>query len=363
VQFFPLYARLIECQSDIRIYAIIYDILYCIEIGMGSYGRRWPLGKSRMFLRVQSMSDAALGIKRFTLTDADGRALPSFEPGAHIELGLPNDMRRQYSLSNDPGGDRTRYEIAVLREPNGRGGSKYLHDAVRVGETIESSAPRNNFQLVRDASTHLMIAGGIGITPFMSMLPVLRRARAAFRLVYCSRDEERTAFRQEVAPYVTNGDAVFHFDGGDLARSMSFSELLLNHDRDTHLYYCGPAGFMTAVKTASAHWPERNVHREYFSASEEALNAQRQGGSFRIKIGSTGQELDVPADKTIVQVLRAAGHKVETSCESGYCGSCITGYTDGEPDHRDDFLDAEGRKQFIMVCCSRAKSPLIVLNL
>src|SRR5690348_2817941 len=287
-----------------------------------------------MQLRVRSITYLAEDINGYELVDPNGRDLPRFAAGAHIGVRLgavePDAVWRDYSLWNDPA-ERRRYCIAVLREKAGEG-SRRLHDAVRVGDTVEVSLPRNHFPLVDGARRHLLLAGGIGITPVMAMVAELKRRRAEFRLYYCTRSPERTAFRDELDLLAAMGKVVFHYDGGDPAKGLDIAALLAEPQPGTHLYYCGPAGMMEAAAAASAHWPAGTVHCEYFSGPGAAPPARFDDDRpFRVRLAKSGGEYDVPPGETIISVLRRHGVETRTSCELGYCAACMTGYLAGEP--------------------------------
>lgn len=315
---------------------------------------------TRLELRVHALAWEAPGITRFELRDPGGASLPPFSAGAHIDVHVKPDCVRQYSLCNDPA-ERDRYVIAPQREEKGRGGSIALHDGVRVGDVITVSAPRNHFPLAAGARRHVLLAGGIGVTPMMAMVAHLEREGGAYRLYYCTRSRERTAFLDRLAPLVAQGKVVVHHDGGDPSRGLDLRELLREPEPGTHVYYCGPAGFMEAVRDATSHWPAESVHFEYFTPpASPGAAAQRP---FTIHLERSGVDLAVPADKTIVQVLRENGVFIETSCENGVCGTCLTRYLEGEPEHRDFVLDESDRREFVMVCCARAKSDVLTLDL
>jgi len=215
-----------------------------------------------MLLRIRSITYLATRINGYELVDPDGQDLPPFEAGAHISVRLSEGLVRDFSLWNDPA-ERGRYCIGVLREADGRG-SRQLHEEVRVGDLVEGSMPRNNFPLAPEAERHLLIAGGIGITPIMAMIAELRRRRADFRLHYCTRSPGETAFLDDLAVLAAQGRVMFHHDGGDPAKGLDIDATLRDRPPGTHLYYCGPAGMMAAAAAASSHWPPGTVHCEYF---------------------------------------------------------------------------------------------------
>ena len=331
------------------------------------------LGPARLLVRVRSITYEGESINAYEVVDPQGRDLPPFEAGSHIDLYFRDQRVRQYSLCGDPH-DRRRYVFAVQREPEGRGGSRAIFDRVHVGRILTISEPRNNFPLRPEARRHLLLAGGIGITPMLSMIHHLRRAGAEFVLHYCTRSPERTAFAEQLAPLVEDGRACIHWDGGDPSRGLDLAGTLRDYREGTHLYYCGPRGFMAAVAAASAHWPPGTTHCEYFTApAGESAAAPDAGASgdmdgaigvgFQVRVARSGQTFDVPNDKSIVQVLREHGIDVPTSCESGLCGTCRTRYLEGQPEHRDYILDEKEKESEVLICCARSKSPLLVLDL
>ncbi len=315
-----------------------------------------------MTLRITQIVFEAENILRYVLTDPAELPLSPFSAGAHIDLHLPGGLVRPYSLCSDPT-DRSRYDVAVLRDEKGRGGSKAVHDTLRAGALITVSTPRNQFPLVDAATRHLLLAGGIGVTPMIAMILELERLGQPYEMHYCTRAPEVTAFRDFLAPRIQNGSVIIHHDGGDPAQGLDIGALLKDPQAGTHLYYCGPGGFMDAVKGASAHWPKGTVHFEYFSAPADPVVVVGGNAEFQVKIRDTGDVFDVPADKSIVSVLRENGYAIDTQCEEGFCGTCMTRYVEGEPDHRDLVLDDDDRGQFLLICCSRAKSPVIVLDI
>jgi ferredoxin-NADP reductase len=314
-----------------------------------------------MRLRVRSITYLAPDINGYELVDPNGHDLPRFSAGAHVGVRLSH-FWRDYSLWNDPA-ERRRYCIAVLREVQGKG-SRYLHDGTRVGDLVEVSLPRNHFPLAEDAERHLLLAGGIGITPLMAMVAELRRRRSEFTLHYCARSPERTSFREELDLLAAMGRVVFHYDDGDPATGLDIAALLKERPPGSHLYYCGPAGMMAAAAAASAHWPAGTVHCEYFAGPDAVPPAQLVADRpFRVRLAKSGGEYEIPPGTTILDILRSAGVETRSSCELGYCGACMTRYHAGEVDHRDPILGEVARKTHLLICCSRAASDVLELDL
>jgi vanillate O-demethylase ferredoxin subunit len=315
-------------------------------------------------VRINRIKREAEDILSFEFVKPDGGALPRFTAGAHIHVHLDDSLSRQYSLCNDPA-ETHRYVVAVLREEEGRGGSKAMHETLKEGQEIYISGPDNQFELAeRAVDFHLLLAGGIGVTPMMAMIEELERRGARYLMHYCTRSPEKTAFLERLRPRIEQGTVILHHDGGDPANGLDIAATLAEHKIGTHLYACGPPGFMNAVNTSVGAWPPHNVHQEYFTAREmtEAEKAW-DARAFKVKVASTGAVLDVPAGRSIVEVLREYGISIQTDCEEGYCGTCITHYVEGEPVHRDTVLAGDDREDYLMVCCARAKSEILVLDL
>lgn len=313
-------------------------------------------------VKVLRKRQEATGIASFELGRPDGAALPSFSAGSHIDVQVPGGLTRQYSLCNDAA-QQQHYRIAVLRDPATRGGSAGMHDAVHEGDTILISEPRNHFPLVHAQRT-LLLAGGIGVTPLLCMAQRLSAIGADFALHYACRSPDRVAFRDEIVASPFADRVHFHHDDGAPSQKLHLDKLLARPEPGTHIYVCGPTGFIDwVVKTAAAHgWPKEQVHLEYFGAAPQDTQGDR---AFQVKIASSGATYEVPADKTVVQALQEHGVEVLVSCEQGVCGTCITRVLEGECDHRDlYFTDEEKAKhdQFTP-CCSRAKSAVLVLDL
>lgn len=311
---------------------------------------------------VVSRTTEAQDICSYELASVDGSPLPAFSAGAHIDVHLAAGLVRQYSLCNHPD-ERHRYLIAALKDPASRGGSQHLHEHIHVGAQLRISEPRNLFPLAHDAKRSLLFAGGIGITPILCMAERLAHAGADFELHYCARSSERAAFIQRLSDAPFAARVFLHFDEQPNT-ALNAAQVLAAPDANVHLYVCGPGGFMAHVldSARAQGWQEDCLHREYFAAApvDNSLD-----GSFSIKLGSSGQVFSVPADKTVVQVLESHGIEIAVSCEQGICGTCLTRVLEGVPEHRDLFLTEQEQAlndQFTP-CCSRAKTPLLVLDL
>lgn len=312
-------------------------------------------------LRVAGRRDCAEGIAAFELVAANGGPLPAFTAGSHIDLHLPGGMIRQYSLRNDPA-ERHRYCIGVLREPVGRGGSAYMHERLGVGDIIETSLPRNAFALDEDAPFSLLLAGGIGITPILSMAHRLAELGRDFAFHYGARNAARMAFRDEMEASTFAGKLRFHLDDGPAEQKLDLATLLSRRPSGAHLYACGPAGFLEAViSAASKSWPSETVHREYFA---NAAHGPATGDKlFRVTLAGDGRSFEVPPGRSIVEVLAQHGVDVQVSCEQGICGTCVTRVVSGLPDHRDLVLTDKQRVDRMTLCCSRALTDELVLDL
>lgn len=313
-------------------------------------------------VHVRRITLEAQDICSFELVDVEGRELPSFSAGSHIDVHLDGGLIRPYSLCNDPS-ETHRYLIAVLREPASRGGSTAMHD-LREGQALRISGPKNHFALAEAAPHQLLLAGGIGITPILSMAERLAAIGASFELHYCTRSMARTAFADRLRASAFAGRVRLHRDDGPAEQQLDLPATLASQPAGSHLYVCGPTGFMGAVLAGAnvAGWSESRLHREYFAA---AAVDNTGDGAFDVQLASSGALIRVTADQSIVAALAAAGVQVPVSCEQGVCGTCLTRVLEGTPDHRDMFLTAEehARGDQITPCCSRARSPRLVLDL
>jgi len=324
--------------------------------------------KNSLRLQMRQVTHQAQGISSFEMVDRSGNDLPAYTAGSHIDFYFHDGTIRQYSLCGDPS-DRKRYLIAVLNDKNGRGGSAALHKRLHVQRDVFVGEPRNNFPIAKEAKHHLMIAGGIGVTPMLSMIYELQKTSGDnFTLHYCTKSKDYTAFQPELAALIASGKVVVHHDQGNPENGLNIKELLQDYDDGTHLYYCGPPGFMKAVTDFSSHWPEGTVHFEYFNAPEPEVESKSPGlvsnaEGFQIKIASTGAVYTVPDSKSIVDILHENNVAIETSCNVGLCKTCVIKYTEGEVKHMDCVLSKQEQEEYLTPCCSRSLGDLLILDL
>ncbi|WP_417587325.1 PDR/VanB family oxidoreductase [Pararhodobacter oceanensis] len=295
-------------------------------------------------------------IMEFTLAAADRRALPAAEAGAHITLQTPSGAMRRYSLVH-PAKAPEAYVVAVKREPQSRGGSASMHDAAQVGQVLDCAPPENAFALGAEHPA-LLIAGGIGITPIYAMAQQLAAEGRAFRLVYCARDAQYAAYAAELQA-LCGARLTLHCDAGDPENAFDFWDICAEPTAE-HIYCCGPAPLMEEVRAVTGHWPEGRVHFEDFKPVEVVRADDRP---FMVTLQRSGQEILVPADRSILEALRDAGHPTVSSCESGTCGTCKCGLLAGTVDHRDRVLMEDQKQDHIMICVSRAAAGHLVVDL
>ena len=289
-----------------------------------------------------------------------GGELPTFTPGAHLDLHLPNGLVRNYSLTND-WRERNRYVIGVGRAADSRGGSSYVHSSIRAGMQLKISAPRNNFPLDESSASFLFIAGGIGVTPIMAMVRWCVANEKSWRLIYAARSRQRTAFYEELC--ALGGDRVqFHFDD-ECGQVLDVAQAIASWSEGETVYCCGPAPLMDAVQNLTGHLPSGAVQFEWFSVPES--DEPQESNSFTVKLERSGVEFEVPESKSILEVLEEHGFELPFSCREGLCGTCVTNVCSGEPDHRDYVLSDEEREsgKMMTICCSRSKSPVLALDL
>jgi ferredoxin-NADP reductase/fatty acid desaturase len=299
------------------------------------------------------------GIATFVLEGVDG-PLPRFTPGSHIDLHLPSGRVRQYSLCNAPG---ERYQIAVKPEPNGRGGSLEAHEVLRPGAVVTISTPRNNFGLTR-ADRYVLVAGGIGITPLLSMAQELWAARTPFRFHVCAQDATAVPFRDELASLPFAEAVEVHLDAAPGRTSLAPAQALGEWSDGAELYVCGPGGFMDWVRDRALDlgWPLDTIHRESFSAPVYDITDSRP---FDVVLARRGITLHVPSGRQLLDVLQEHDIEVPWACSQGVCGTCVTPVLEGEPEHRDAVLSPEVRaaNTAMCLCVSRARSERLVLDL
>lgn len=310
-------------------------------------------------LLVKSIRDEARNIKTFELVDPGGAELRAFTAGAHIEFQLPGGSERQYSLCNDPV-ETHRYVVAVLREKESRGGSQAFHHRVREGDFLQSSPPQNHFPLDQRAMHFTLIAGGIGVTPLLSMAYKLNTLRKPFEFHMCAHSEDSLPFRKELEAVVEPACMHFHITDGDPSRRLNVESLLEQPIPEGLVYCCGPQSLMDAVGQAASNWYAKNIRFEIFTP--RTLDGSDK--PFNVTIASTGQMIHVDSTTTILEALRQNGIHHPFSCEVGLCRTCVTGYGEGEVEHRDqDVLSMEERKKNLTVCVSRCLSAELVLDL
>ncbi|MGW4337868.1 PDR/VanB family oxidoreductase [Rhodococcus koreensis] len=313
-------------------------------------------GGRKIETTVIARVDAASDVILLTLAAQDGAQLPSWTPGSHIDVHVQGAVVRQYSLCGDPD-DRYSYTIGVLDAPASRGGSRHIHQTLRTGDSLTIGGPRNHFELV-DAPRYVFIAGGIGITPIAAMLREAERAGKRWTLVYGGRTTESMALREELATF---GDRVT-FWPQDIAGIIDLPTVLGLPDDSTAVYACGPEPLLAAIENiCDSAWRPGALHLERFAAKEidDADDAQ-----FELELAQTGRRLTVPQGTTVLDALADSGVHILSSCGEGTCGTCETPVLDGVVDHRDSVLtkDEQDRNDCMMVCVSRAKSRLLVLD-
>lgn len=301
-------------------------------------------------------------IKSLELVSPDRTELPEFSAGSHIDVHLPNGLIRQYSIANSSH-ERHRYVIAVLNEPSSRGGSKFIHESIQIGDRLTISHPRNLFPLHLKQKKAILFAGGIGITPILSMAYKLLHLQTPFELHYCLRNRTGLAFEQllleKFAPVLH-----LHFDD-EIETRLDITQVLASPDTEHHLYTCGPNGFMSYIIQSAQElgWPAHQIHQEHFVAP--TTNVTDEDQAFTLEIKSTGQKIEVTSEQTALQALLEHGFDLPYSCEQGICGTCEISVLAGEICHRDYILSDEEQDLHsrFMPCCSRAKSNILILDL
>lgn len=314
-------------------------------------------------VRIRRIRAETSEIRSFELEALNGQPLPQFQAGAHISVTPFPGVTRQYSLVNDPA-DRSRYLIGVKRELSGRGGSSAMHTHLQEGGTVRIGAPRNNFALRPEGEgRRLLLAGGIGVTPLLSMAQVLASAGQEFELHYFARSNAEVAFSDLILESDWSHRVHYHYGLGPPLLTEVLQEILSGGGHS--VYLCGPNPFMDVVRhcAEATGWAEDQVILEHFSAEVPVLTPGE--GEFVVRLAKSGIELVVPSDRTIVEVIREAGVEIKTSCEQGVCGTCISEVVEGEVEHHDLFLSPDEQEggRLIMPCVSRCTSRLLVLNI
>ncbi len=312
-------------------------------------------------LRVHAITYEADGILSFDLRAPDGGELPPFTAGAHLDVHVGPDMERSYSLTNLQG-ERHRYVIAVGRDANSRGGSKFMHDTVRVGQMLTIRPPSNTFELAESAPASIFIGGGIGITPLLGMMRRLESLGRAWSLHYAARTRKTAAFLDVFAELERARPGRIHitFDHEPGNTKLDLAAILGAADAGAHIYCCGPVGMLQAFEQAAKGRAEDTIHTEYFAPAQEAAR-----GGFTVVLKRSNKTLLIPPDKSILKTLLENGVRVNYACTEGVCGTCETRVLEGIPDHRDNVLSAREKasNKAIMVCCSGAKTEKLVLDI
>ena len=308
-------------------------------------------------LRVESKLQVADGVVTLTLRQIADSPLPRWSPGAHVDLILDGVPTRQYSLCGDPA-DHHLWRLGILRDAEGGGGSRFVHDQLQDGDKVRVRGPRNNFGLAA-SPRYLFIAGGIGITPILPMIAAAQSASADWRLLYGGRHRASMAFLGELTRY---GDRVT-VAPQDETGLLDLDSLLGTPQPDTLVYCCGPEPLLAAVEQRCGAWPLRSLHVERFSA--RPLTAPVRAEAFEVELARSELTLTIPPDRSILDVVEEAGVGVLSSCAEGTCGTCETAVLDGLPDHRDSVLTAEERRagDCMMICVSRSCAERLVLDL
>ncbi|SEF68245.1 cytochrome P450/oxidoreductase [Jhaorihella thermophila] len=308
---------------------------------------------------VQEVRDEATGVRSYRLADPRGKALPKWTPGSHVDL-VAGGFRRKYSLCGDAQ-DSSTYQIAILREEDGRGGSRHFHDTLEAGATVHIAGPRNHFRLDEGAESYVLVAGGIGITPILAMADRLRTLGRPYRLHYCGATRAAMALLERVMR--DHGDRL-RLHVSDEGTRLDMAAELTGVGAGTQVYACGPERMLEALQDLARGWPEGTLHYEYFSAGASGLDPSREHG-FEVVLADSDMTIQVAPDETVFEALRRAGVDLQTDCGEGLCGTCEARVLEGEIDHRDRVLSRAERDRGdrMMTCCSRARGRRLVLAL
>jgi len=316
----------------------------------------------RLNVRVHLVRTEAEDARSFELRAPDGADLPPFTAGAHLDVHLPGDISRSYSLTN-PQSERHRYVITVNRDAASRGGSRHMCEVVRTGEMLRINAPSNTFQLREDAEQSVLLAGGIGITPLWCMIQRLEELKRPWRLYYASRTRPKMAFLRELRELEQRapGRVTLNFDHEPGAVMFDIAEIVREQSPSAHLYCCGPTGMLKAFEAATEGRAPETVHLEYFTSDV----APAQQGGFEVVLARSKKTIRIEPGQTILQAVLALGMNVPRSCTQGVCGTCETAVLEGIPDHHDTVLSKREREsnKKMMICCSGSLSERLVLDL
>lgn len=312
--------------------------------------------------RLVAIEYAAVDTLSFILQPLQEPSPLIIDPGSHVDVHLPNGLVRSYSLSNGPG-EKRGYRLTVARDPSTRGGSSYMHDSLKVGQAVKISKPRNHFRPAKTTALSVFFAGGIGITPFISMIARLDQWEQSWRLHYCVRKKESAAFINELSRMAGSGTGEVLLNCDDVDGVLDLGATISALPPDAHLYCCGPSGMLDTFRTIAADtgFPDEQIHFEYFSADVD--NATE--GGFSVLLNKSGREILVEPGETILQAIIKSGISLSYSCEEGICGACETRVIEGLPEHRDMILSEREREenQTMMICCSGSKTRKLVLDL
>ncbi|MEJ2692872.1 MAG: pyridoxamine 5'-phosphate oxidase family protein [Candidatus Thiodiazotropha sp.] len=315
-----------------------------------------------VMLKVERTWMASPRVKCIELTSIDGMDLPPFTAGAHLKINILNKWGakelRFYSLLSDPA-CRERYRIGVLVEPHGRGGSLFLHEKVQPGDTLEAVSPENNFALAPEATHSTLIAGGIGITPLMSMLYSLKAGNCSYELHYSAKSKSELAFKREIE-HVAGARAHFYTSRDNSGPSLDLETLVSTPTPGTHIYVCGPYCLIQAVRdrAKTLGWPPEQIHFESFGTANTVSNLP-----ITVTLAKSGKTVDIPSSRSILDVLLNEGITIPHNCKRGECSLCVTRVLKGKPQHRDFCLSADEQKHSMCLCVSRARTRFLTLNL
>jgi ferredoxin-NADP reductase len=308
---------------------------------------------------VKSIRTTAPDVHVYELVQPEDWELPSFDAGAHVDVHIPGGLVRQYSLAGDPAEQRS-YTVAVMADRNGRGGSEAFCAETKVGTEVHVSLPKNYFAMAAGARRHIFIAGGIGITPFLSMMRVALRRGESFELHYCTRTAINTPFRDELEK-LGRERIRFHHSQGTAAKRLNIAEVMQRCGPDDHVYCCGPDRLMNAVREEGVrHLDAGNLHFERFAVPEAGAGASP---AFEVKLLRQNRSIPVEEGESVLNALRRCGVTVDAGCEAGTCGDCKTRYLEGRVMHLDFRLSEAERGEFMMPCVSRSLSPSLTLDL